>query len=220
MTRGEVVRDYGGVSADDRREARRLKLIAAGRVAWGRSGVSDVTVRGVCKSSGLAYRYFYEHFPNRDALIVAVADQIRDEMIALLVESSEATGGPIDQRLSAALHSFLTAIDAEPTIFRIMTTDVSTVVGLENRQSETLDFVADVMVAYVSDHPDLPKADIPLAPRTARFISGGVNRLIESWLTERDTDMGTLVDACVRLSMAAASVHNLSTPPSSTPHTP
>ena len=74
MGRTEVVRDYGGVSAEDRRAERRRKLLDAGRRLWGESGISEVTVRGVCTASGLTPRYFYEQFENRETLLVAITD--------------------------------------------------------------------------------------------------------------------------------------------------
>ncbi|MFW0789717.1 TetR/AcrR family transcriptional regulator [Gordonia sp. CPCC 205333] len=206
MVRGEVVRDYGGVSADTRREERRLKLIAVGREAWGRSGVGDITVRGVCKESGLVYRYFYEHFANRDAFILAVADQVRDEMVATMVGASSATGGRVDRRLHAALSGYLTALEADPAMFRIVTSDMSGMVGLEDRRRQTLDLIAGVMVAHFTELPDTPPIDTPAAYRIARFVVGGVNRLIEAWLIERDMSADELAEVCVRLSMAAASV--------------
>ncbi|GAB20239.1 putative TetR family transcriptional regulator [Gordonia effusa NBRC 100432] len=205
MARSGVVRDYGGVSADDRREERRLKLIAVGRQMWGRAGIADITVRGICKESGLVYRYFYEHFANRDAFIRAVADQVRDEMVAALVDASSAAGGPVDQRLRAALTGYLTTLDADPAIFRILTSDVSGIAGLADRHRETLDLIADVMVAHVAELPEAPAAGDADTYRIARFVVGGVNRLIEAWLAERDLMPSELADVCVRLSMAAAS---------------
>ena len=52
MKRADVVRDYGGISAADRRAERRRKLLTAGRRIWGESGITDVTVRGVCSAAG------------------------------------------------------------------------------------------------------------------------------------------------------------------------
>lgn len=103
MRRAEVVRDYGGVSAADRRAERRRRLPAAGRRIWGESGITEVTVRGVCKAAGLIPRYFYEHFPNRDALLFAVADDVRDELLGALVAAG--TGTPAPSRTNCARRS-------------------------------------------------------------------------------------------------------------------
>ncbi|NMO02905.1 TetR/AcrR family transcriptional regulator [Gordonia sp. TBRC 11910] len=204
MARKDVVRDYGGVSADARREERRCKLIATGRDTWGRAGLSEITVRGVCKESGLVYRYFYEHFASRDELILAVADQVRDEIVTALIDASTAAGGSVEQRLRAALVGFLTVLDADPRMFRIMTSDPAGVVGLEDRRRETLDRIAQAMVAVVADLPGVEPLDPAATLSNARFIVGGVNRLIEAWLVERDRSVDEIADECTRLSMAVA----------------
>ena len=134
MARSDVVREYGGVSADDRRAERRRRLLAAGRQIWGASGLRDVTVRGVCSAAGLQPRYFYEHFADRGALVGAVADEVRTELFTKLVESSVEVDGGIDggleERLRAALAAFFGIIAADPRIHRIMSTDLAGVPGL------------------------------------------------------------------------------------------
>lgn len=204
MARNSVVRDYGGVSADVRRDDRRQRLITVGRDIWGRAGLGDITVRGVCKESGLVYRYFYEHFANRDELILAIADQVRGEIVAALVETSSAAGGGVEQRLRAALLGFLRVLEADPRMFRIITSDPAGVAGLAERRRDTLDLVAGAMVTAAADLPDAKPTDPAATFTNARFIVGGVNRLIEVWLVERDRSVDEIADDCTRLSMAVA----------------
>ncbi|WP_420039826.1 TetR/AcrR family transcriptional regulator [Gordonia sp. MP11Mi] len=199
MTRREVVRDYGGVSAGDRRDDRRRRLIAAGRRIWGDSGIGDVTVRGTAREAGLGYRYFYEHFPNRDALIIAVADEVRHELVTILIESSVEVDGGIEQQLRVALRAFLSAIADDPQMFRIMTSDDAGVEGLDRRRRETLDLVAEAVVANLAEHSNTAEADLR---RAARFAVGGVYRLVETWLAERDVEVDELADVCTQLAMS------------------
>ncbi|GAA4642305.1 TetR/AcrR family transcriptional regulator [Gordonia humi] len=199
MSREGVVRDYGGVSADDRRSDRRQRLIAAARTIWGDTGVAEVTVRGTAREAGLAYRYFYEHFANRDALVIAVAEQVRDELVEVLVSASASAGGGIEQQLRAALRAFLAAVSDDPRMFRIMTSDDAGVAGLDQRRRETLDLVAEVVVATLGAQSELAEADLR---RTARFAVGGVYRLVETWLVEHDVGADELADVCTRLAMS------------------
>ncbi|MCF8587858.1 TetR/AcrR family transcriptional regulator [Gordonia liuliyuniae] len=203
MTRREVVRDYGGVSAGDRRDDRRRRLVAAGRRIWGDSGIGDVTVRGTAREAGLAYRYFYEHFPNRDALIVAVADEVRTELVTTLIESSVEAGGGTEQQLRVALRAFLSVIADDPQMFRIMTSDDAGVEGLDRRRRDTLDLVAEAVVANLAEQSDAAETDLR---RTARFAVGGVYRLMETWLVERDVEADELADICTRLAMSLTTV--------------
>src|SRR5690242_16652915 len=99
MKRAEAVRDYGGISAADRRAERRRKLISAGRRLWGEAGVAEVTVRGVCAAAGLIPRYFYEQFPNREALLFAVSDDVRDELLDALVVAGVGDPGTLNEKL-------------------------------------------------------------------------------------------------------------------------
>ncbi|EUA42451.1 bacterial regulatory s, tetR family protein [Mycobacterium xenopi 4042] len=88
-----------------------------------------MTVRGVCKAAGLIPRYFYEHFPNRDALLFAVADDVRDELLDALVAAGIGNPGTLADKLRSALTAFLDIIAADPHIHRITTSDLTSVPG-------------------------------------------------------------------------------------------
>ena len=180
----EVVRDYGGISAADRLAERRRKLLAAGRQLWGESGITEVTVRGVCASAGLISRYFYEQFPSRDALVFAVADDVRDELLQALVAAGIGDPGTLTDKLRSALTAFLEIIAADPHVHRIATGDVSSVPGLTEHRAQVLDRITDLIIEYA---PEVLGDEIPSAAelrRGALFMVGGVNRIIEAWLDD------------------------------------
>lgn len=201
MKRAEVVRDYGGVSADDRRTERRQRLLAAARQMWGASGVTEVTVRGVCSAAGLTTRYFYEQFPNREAMVFAVADEVRDELLAALVNAGVGAPGTLTDKLRSALTAFLQIIAADPHILRIATGDVSTVPGLAEHRAGILDQIAALIVELAPEvlGDAMPNPDT--LRRGALFMVGGANSLIESWLREpKETpaELATIAaDLCV-----------------------
>lgn len=206
MRRGTVVRDYGGVSADDRRAARRDRLVAAARRAWGAEGLGAVTVRGVVAEAGLTNRYFYEHFANRDAVIVAVADQVREEMFTTLVDTSMSAQGDVEARLEAALTALLTGIAEDPERQRILTTEVAQVAGLENRRRETFELLAALILEYGPQVPGFTPVVDDAARRHAQFVVGGVNQVIDGWLAERDIPVAQLARICTELCMAVTAV--------------
>ncbi|KMV23089.1 TetR/AcrR family transcriptional regulator [Mycobacterium heckeshornense] len=199
MRRAEVVRDYGGVSAADRRAERRRRLLAAGRRIWGESGITEVTVRGVCKAAGLIPRYFYEHFPNRDALLFAVADDVRDELLGALVAAGTGTPGTLTDKLRSALSAFLDIIAADPHIHRITTSDLTGVPGLTEHRTHVLDILTELVIHYA---PDVLGADTPNPAelrRGALFMVGGVNQIIEAWLKDPQETTTELAAACADL---------------------
>lgn len=199
MTRSEVVRSYGGVSAADRRAERRARLIAAGRRTWGESGLAAVTVRGVCKGSGLTDRYFYEHFANRDELLIAIADEVRDQLLAVLVEAGVSVDGSAMDKLRAALQAFLDAVSGDPHIHRIVSSDPGGIPGLEQRRRDVLGLIADLVVQHA---PGVLEAepDPEWLRRAALFITGGVDQLIEAWLDGSiETTTAELAAECARM---------------------
>src|SRR5258705_353216 len=67
MVAAAPARRYAGASADERRDERRARLLAAGLDALGTDGHRATTVRGVCARARLTPRYFYESFDDLDA---------------------------------------------------------------------------------------------------------------------------------------------------------
>jgi AcrR family transcriptional regulator len=202
MKRAEAVRDYGGISAVDRRAERRRKLLTAGRNIWGESGVAEVTVRGVCNAAGLIPRYFYEQFPNRDALLFAVSDDIRDQLLDALVVAGIGDPGTLRDKLRSALTAFLDIIAADPHVHRVATGDVSGVAGLAQHRTHILDMITDLVIQYT---PDVLAADSPNAAdirRGAVFMVGGVNQLIEAWLEDPKETTEELTAVCADLCVA------------------
>jgi AcrR family transcriptional regulator len=201
MTRTEVVRDYGGVSADVRRAERRRKLLTAGRQIWGELGLENVTVRGVIASSGLTPRYFYEHFTDRDALILAVAVELRDEIVATLVTSGIAESGGLEQKFYAALTAFFEVVAADPRVHRILASDPAGAVGLPRQVAQSLELVTDLLVEHGTPLFDVPPPDAELR-RAALFVVGGVNQLIEAWLRDPRESPAAFAAVCTRLCLA------------------
>lgn len=219
MKRVEVVRDYGGISAADRLAGRRAKLLAAARRIWGESGISEVTIRGVCSAAGLIPRYFYEQFTDRDALLFAVADEVRDQLLDALVAAGLGEPGSIRDKLRSALTAFLDLIAADPDIHRIATCDVSGVPGLAAHRTRVLDMIAELVIQHA---PEVLGADTPnlvVLRRNTLFMIGGANRVIEAWLDDPTETTAALAAYCADLCLAVirdiTQPYNQATPRSS-----
>lgn len=201
MTRSEVVRQYGGVSADVRRAERRRRLLDAAREMWGAGGASEVTVRGVCLAAALTPRYFYEQFENRDALLLAVADEVRDELALTLVTASHAEPGDLGAKLEAALVAFFETIANDPHVHRILTSDPGSVPGLAQHHAAATGRIVDLVIensAALLD-PSPPEADLR---RGAVFAVGGVNNLVVAWLADPVEPPAVMAAICTRLCLA------------------
>ena len=199
--RAAVSQSYGGVSAEARRQDRRLRLVTAARELWGESGVGAVTVRGVCARAGLTDRYFYEQFENSEALVLAVADDVRDQLLTAMVSAGLSATGPEESRLAGALRGFLDPVADDPQILRILTTDESAVPGLAERHRGVLALIADLVIEH---SPNQRRANTAATRDAAVFAVGGVNSLIERWLGDSASPVTTdeLATTCARLCVA------------------
>ena len=62
-------RRYGGLAVQERREARRKKLIAAGYELFGTVGFADTKIEQVCALAGVGIRSLYGEFGSLEQLV-------------------------------------------------------------------------------------------------------------------------------------------------------
>lgn len=199
MGRTPATRDYGGVSASQRQAERRARLLEAGREVWGGSGAAEVTVRGVCARAGLGPRYFYEQFPDRDALLLAVSDQFRDEVLGLMLQRGLAEPGGIEATLKAALTALLDLIGSDPLAHRIFTDILVGTGALSERRRQTLDIVTSLLLEHGPAMLEFEPPSPAEMRRGATFIVGGITQLIDSWVHDPQESPALLATACTEL---------------------
>lgn len=85
------MRTWRGLAPADRIAARRAQLIETATDMMATSGSAELSMRGVCRKAGLTERYFYENFPNLDALMTTVLETVviaaRDRLLEALAEA-------------------------------------------------------------------------------------------------------------------------------------
>jgi AcrR family transcriptional regulator len=79
---------WSGVPIEDRQALRRDELIAAGVTLLGGEGGAALTVRAVCRETGLTERYYYESFTDRDEFVRAVYDDVCARAMATLTSAT------------------------------------------------------------------------------------------------------------------------------------
>lgn len=184
-------RRYAGKSADERRAERRAALVAAALEIWQESGWAAVTMRGVCARASLTDRYFYESFADRDALLAALWDQVRDETLAMLLSAIEphADDDPLVQ-LRAALFVVVHHIGDEPQRAQIIFGDHAGSAVLEQRRRETIQMAVDLLIDLARPHlrPDADETGL----RVSVLLGiGGFVETVLAWrsgLVEVDAD--------------------------------
>jgi AcrR family transcriptional regulator len=145
----EETRLWGGTTLADRRAGRREKLLAAGLDLLGTDEAGGVSVRAVCRRAQLTERYFYESYSDRDALVVAVYDEVAAETQRVLIE---ATAGLEEQEAvaRAAVEAMVGLILDDPRKGRVLLLAPITEPRLAGRGMRFIPAVIDMVREHLS----------------------------------------------------------------------
>ena len=200
-------RTYRGVSAEDRRADRRERLLEAGLDLLGNEGWSGTTVRGVCARAGLTERYFYESFPDREALLLAVFDEIIGEATRVVLEAVEAAPHHARAKSRAAIAAFVELLTADPRKGRTAFVEAMGSEALMQRRLQTLRGFAQLIAAQGRAFYGNSAVGREDAELTAFVLVGGLAETLIAWLRgELEVSRERLVDHCAEVFVAAAGV--------------
>lgn len=195
---------YRGVSAEDRRAERRRRLMDAALDLMGTDGWSATTVRGVCAKARLTPRFFYESFADRDALAVAVFDEIVEAATTRMLAALAAAPETPEEKMRAVLDAFVRELTDDPRRARIAFQEALGSEPLARRRLEVMRtyaqmFAAQSRIAYRTP----PEADA-FVDLTAAIFAGGMAELLITWTQGGlSHTREELVEDCVALFVAA-----------------
>ncbi|MDT0309340.1 TetR/AcrR family transcriptional regulator [Streptomyces sp. DSM 44917] len=182
---------WGGTTLDARRATRRRALLDAALDLAGKQGCPAVTVRSVCRAARLTDRYFYESFSSRDALLLALYDEVAGQALTALREAAP------DAR--AAVESFLDVLTDDPRRGRVLLLEPMTDPVLGRRGADLLPVFADLVGSHLGVDPAAPDTQL-----TATALIGALAGLFIRWLEGTlPTDRTHLTTYCTRLLTAA-----------------
>lgn len=204
-TRGS--RPYRGVSAEQRRAERRAKLIEAGLELLGEGDWSGATVRAVCTEAGLTERYFYESFADREALLVAIFDQVSAEAATAVLEAIEAAPHEPRAKAEAAIGAFVELLTDDPRRARAMLISSQSSEPLRRRREQAIRAFAAMVSEQAQRFYGADALDERDAELTALALVGGLAELLVRWLDGGlDVPRERLIVHCTELFVAATDV--------------
>jgi AcrR family transcriptional regulator len=202
-----TTRPYRGVSAADRRAKRRAALLEAGLDLLGTKGWSGTTVRAVCAHAGLTERYFYESFADREALLLAVFDEIIGEATRVVLEAVEAAPHDARAKSRAAIAAFVELLTEDPRKGHTAFVEAMGSEGLMQRRLDTLRGFAALIAEQGRAFYGKSAVTREDAELTAFVLVGGLAETLIAWLRgEIDVSRDRLVDHCAEVFVSAASV--------------
>jgi AcrR family transcriptional regulator len=187
---GEAGRAYGGKLPDDRRLARRQRLVAAGLELFGTKGYAVTTIAELCREAGVAPAKFYEEFQGKEAVLRAVAEEVGEAATAAVLKALKASdpepGGDIIHTARAGLGAFCHSLLDDPRRARVFVLEVVGVSAeLERRRREVLEGFATLTLRTVQAFtpPDAVGLRGTVRERiVVNALVGGSNEAISAWL--------------------------------------
>jgi len=188
------VRDYRGVSADQRVADRRERLLAAGLDEFGTRGFMVTGVKDICRTAGLTDRYFYESFSTNADLFTAVFDRATKHLLDATIAALSDETRSVRAQAHAVIEAYVRALADDPRLARVIFVEPPAVgPKIEHRMRETLRNFAQLVEETL--RPNLP-ATVP--DDAVRFSSialvGAIERLMIEW---QDGELGMPVDRLI-----------------------
>lgn len=188
---------WAGVPLTYRRTERRALLADAAFRLFGDGGEAAVSVRSVCRESGLNTRYFYESFADTDELVGAVYDNVSAALGEAVEAAMAKAGDSLHARTRAGMAAVLGFSSADPRRGRVLFTDARANAVLIERRSAAQDLLLEMVVA--EEERRRPDADPVSGLVGAAMYAGAMAELAQQWLAGR---LGTDLDAVVGHALA------------------
>ncbi|ORV97522.1 TetR family transcriptional regulator [Mycobacterium kyorinense] len=187
------VRPYRGVDPAERLAARRSRLLGAGLDLLGadQQDPPELTVRAVCRRAGVAARYFYESFANKDDFVGAVFDWVIADLAA--TTQAAVAAAPPEEQTRAGMANIVRTIDGDPRVGRLLFSSQPANAVLVRKREESSALFAMLSGQHAGAALRMQRNDRITA--TAHFVVGGVGQTLSAWLAgEVRLDSGQLVD--------------------------
>lgn len=191
------VRPYGGVEAPERLAQRRRRFIEAGLDLLGGVDVPpDLTVRALCKQAGLAARYFYEGFADKDVFVAAVFDGVIAD-IAATTQAAVAAAPRVEQN-RAGITNLVRTIAGDARIGRLLFNAQLSNPVLARKRVALGGFFALLSGQHVTNAYELP--DNGWTKSLAHFVVGGVGQTVSAWVSgDIGLTQAQLIEQLVRM---------------------
>jgi AcrR family transcriptional regulator len=185
---------WSGVPLEDRQVLRRDELIAAGVQLLGGEGGPAVTVRAVCRETGLTERYFYESFTDRDEFVRAVYDDVCARAMSALMSATTPR---------EAVERFVALMVDDPVRGRVLLLAPAVEPVLVRSGAEWMPSFIDLLQRKLTQIGDHVRQKM-----IATSLIGGLTALFTAYLDGRlAASREQFIDYCVEMLLSRATTH-------------
>ena len=172
------VRPYRGVEAADRVADRRRRFLEAGLDILGSdTDLSELTVRGICRQAGVALRYFYEGFTDKDDFVATVFDWVIADIAA--TTQAAVTAAPLKEQSRAGMANIVRTIAADTRVGRLLFSSQLSNPVVVHKRAESFALMALLTFQHAGT---LGAQENNRTKAASHFVVGGVSQTITAWL--------------------------------------
>ncbi len=196
---------WAGVPAQDRRAARRQRLLDAAFDLLGGEGAAATTVRAVCQRAQLNPRYFYESFEDLDALLIAVYERTVAEMTGAMLAAVESARDDPTAQTRAAIDAIVRFVDEDRRRGRVIYTEALGNEALNRYRLQTGAALVELVERSARERVGAQGPTEAVGRMGAAILVSGFAGLLQSWLDGRvDVPRKQLVDDATTLFLSLA----------------
>lgn len=176
-------RPWRGQSPQERRDARRRRLLDAALELFGTTGYAGTSLTALCAAAGVSPRHFYDLYPGREQLVADLYDELVAEMDVRIAAAQDAVPLSVADSVTAGLRAAVVYQTEDPRRARVLQLEVVGVsTWLEaHRHAVIASFGRRTDEQYRLLVADGQVVDRPFA-QVATALVGATNELLIGWL--------------------------------------
>jgi AcrR family transcriptional regulator len=200
-------RRYGDKTTSERRAERRLRLLEAALDAFGSDGYRSTSIEQLCAAAGISTRNFYEEFPGREPLLLALHDDLNLRALTAVRHAlDEINPDDLPARARAGVTAYFDVMTSDRRWARIaLVESVGVSPTAEAHRRAAIERFAELLRAeatHLAKSGAIPQRDYTL---TSIALVGAINGLVNTWTAEGDwrTRVDQVVEEATRLILLA-----------------
>ncbi|MCQ8896606.1 TetR/AcrR family transcriptional regulator [Limnobacter humi] len=176
-------RVYRGQDSATRADERGQRLKEAGLALFGTRGYASTTIEALCSEAKVTARHFYELFPNREALLMAVYNDILQDLSAGVLQAVLSNHASMDEQIELGVKAMVKHYLKDRRRARV---GVLEVVGVsetvERARRHAINTMAGLFEQFMAQRAAL--GELPQRNHHLLCVAlvGGLNELLADWL--------------------------------------
>ena len=194
-------RIHGGLTPEERDAARKRRIMDDGIEIFGTSGYAGSRINDICKLARVTARNFYDHFESREALLIAIYDEIIAEVRDEWVKAMDAAPDDPVAQFRAGITAFAATMASDDRRLRINFVEVvGATTAVEERRRLAIAMFRQMSAERIEAL--LAKGLIPEGSQRLTYsaLVGAIQESLVDWVNRSDRPpLDDVIDELVRI---------------------